>query len=57
VPRLGRGQLPGDVVAVPITRPVSQRTISVVWRSTMGTSPALGAVIAAVADEAALQLT
>lgn len=52
VPRLGRGPLPPEVVAVPITRPVSQRTISVVWRSTMGSSPALGAVIDAVASEA-----
>ncbi|MDV3221980.1 LysR family transcriptional regulator [Intrasporangium sp.] len=52
VPRLGRGPLPAEAVAVPITRPVSQRTISVVWRATMGTSPALGAVIEAVGREA-----
>ena len=51
VPRLGRGELPGEVRAVPITQPVSARPVSVLWRSTMGTSPALNAVVDALSAE------
>ncbi len=57
VPRLGRGPLPSRVVATPITDPVSERTVSLVWRTTMGTSPALTAVIDAVGQEAAVALS
>jgi DNA-binding transcriptional LysR family regulator len=57
VPRLGRGALPDDVVAVPITQPVSARTVSVLWRSTMSTSPALTAVVDALSAEAAATLS
>lgn len=56
VPRLGRGALPPEVVAVPITDPVSERTVSLVWRRTMGSSPALAAVVDAIADESASDL-
>jgi DNA-binding transcriptional LysR family regulator len=41
VPRLGRPPLPADVVAVPVRNPVPLRTVSVVWRRTMTTGPAL----------------
>ncbi|HKX67564.1 MAG TPA: LysR family transcriptional regulator [Intrasporangium sp.] len=57
VPRLGRGELPDDVRAVPITQPLSARTVSVVWRSTMGTSPALHAVVEALSAESAQLLS
>jgi len=53
VPRLGRGPLPGGVVAVPIVDPVSERTVSLVWRRTMTDRPALAATVAALAAEAA----
>jgi len=52
VPRLGRGPLPGRVVAVPIVDPVSERTVSLVWRSTMTDRPALAAAVDALATEA-----
>jgi DNA-binding transcriptional LysR family regulator len=57
IPRLGRGELPADVKAVPITQPVSARTVSVLWRSTMGTSPALNAVVDALSAESVGALT
>jgi DNA-binding transcriptional LysR family regulator len=57
VPRLGRGALPDEVMAVPITQPVSARTVTVVWRSTMGTSPALNAVVDALSAESVAMLT
>ncbi len=53
MPRLGRGPLPGGVVAVPIVDPVSERTVSLVWRRTMTDRPALAATVAALAAEAA----
>ena len=56
VPRLGRGPLPGSVVAVPIVQPVSERTVSLVWRSTMTERPALAAVVEALAAEGAREL-
>jgi len=40
VPRLGRGALPPEVVAVPVTDPVPTRQIEVLWRATMaGSAP------------------
>jgi len=51
VPRLGRGPLPDAVVAVPIVEPVSERTVSLVWRRTMTERPALAAVVEALAAE------
>ena len=50
VPRLGRGDLPAEVVAVPVHDPVPTRTVTAVWRRTMGESPALAAVVEALAD-------
>ena len=49
VPRLGRGPLPAEVVAVPVHDPVPTRTVTAVWRRTMGQSPALAAVVDALA--------
>jgi DNA-binding transcriptional LysR family regulator len=57
VPRLGRGPLPPGVVAVPIVEPVSERTVSLVWRRTMTDRPALAATVEALAAEAALDLS
>ena len=56
VPRLGRGPLPTDVVAVPIVEPVSERTVSLVWRRTMTDRPALGAAVEALAAEGSRDL-
>lgn len=41
VPRLGRGPLPEEVVAVPLTDPVPTRVIEVVWRESMSASATL----------------
>jgi len=41
VPRLGRGQLPEDVVAVEVTGPVPTRVIEMIWRDSMSASPAI----------------
>lgn len=57
VPRLGRGPLPAGVVAVPIVEPVSERTVSLVWRRTMTDRPALAAAVQALAAEGARDLT
>lgn len=48
VPRLGRGELPGGVVAVAVHDPEPRREISVLARRTMSESPAVTAVIEAV---------
>ncbi|HET8987889.1 MAG TPA: LysR family transcriptional regulator [Humibacillus sp.] len=56
VPRLGRGPLPADVVAVPIVDPVSERTVSLVWRHTMTDRPALAAAVDALAAEGSRDL-
>jgi DNA-binding transcriptional LysR family regulator len=53
VPRLGRGPLPAEVVAVPLLDPVSERTVSLVWRRTMTQSPALAVAVDALATVAA----
>ncbi|MFK0040019.1 LysR family transcriptional regulator [Paenarthrobacter sp. NPDC090517] len=39
VPRLGRPPLPDGVVAIPVIRPVQQRSVGVVYRKTMTASP------------------
>jgi DNA-binding transcriptional LysR family regulator len=57
VPRLGRGPLPPGVVAVPIVEPVSERTVSLVWRRTMTDRPALTATVEALAAEGSRDLT
>jgi len=41
LPRLGRPVLPGSVVAVPVVDPVPTRNIQLIWRRTMGQSPAI----------------
>src|SRR3954447_21285393 len=41
VPRLGRGPLPAEVVAVPLTDPVPTRVIEVLWRESTSASPTL----------------
>ncbi|WP_141822073.1 LysR family transcriptional regulator [Humibacillus xanthopallidus] len=57
VPRLGRGPLPAPVVAVPIVDPVSERTVSLVWRRTMSDRPALLSAVDALAAEGSRDLT
>ena len=47
VPRLGRGPLPANTVAVRVHDPVPQRETLVLWRRTQGRSPAVRAVVAA----------
>lgn len=44
VPRLGRGVLPDEVVAVPVHDPVPTRPVSLVWRTTMTDAPAIRAL-------------
>jgi len=44
VPRLGRGQLPAGVVAVPVREPVPTRPITLIWRATMTEAPAVRAI-------------
>jgi len=48
VPRLGRSPLPGGVVAVAAHRPVPAREIRALHRRSMGSSPAVQAVLAAL---------
>lgn len=48
VPRLGRQPLPPGVVAVAVHRPVPERTITALSRRSMGTSPAVRAVLTAL---------
>jgi DNA-binding transcriptional LysR family regulator len=57
VPRLGRGPLPSRVVAIPMRDPVSERTVSLVWRRTMTESPALAAAVDAISQAASADLT
>ena len=49
VPRLGRGALPDDVVAVALVDPVPQRSVQAVWRRTQTHDPALRHVVDALA--------
>ncbi len=44
VPRLGRGELPHRVVAVPVHDPVPTRPVTLVWRATMTEAPAIRAI-------------
>lgn len=48
VPRLGRGELGGDLVAVPARDPEPTRDVVAVHRRTMAASPAVAAVVAAL---------
>ncbi len=48
VPRLGRGLLPPEVIAVPVHEPVPSREISLIVRHTMAGSPAVAAVLEAL---------
>lgn len=41
VPRLGRGPLPAEIVAVPVNDPVPTWVIEVLWRESMSASPRL----------------
>lgn len=41
VPRLGRPHLPSDVTVVPLDDPAIARTIHLVWRQSMSSSPAI----------------
>ena len=50
------GRCPSDVVAVPIVDPVSERTVSLVWRRTMTDRPALAAAVNALAAEGSRDL-
>ena len=52
VPRLGRGPLPEEVVALPVRDPVPTRTVSAAWRRTMGASPAVNAVVEVLSQQA-----
>lgn len=49
VPRLGRGPLPPEVVAVPVVDPVPTRVIEVLWRESMSASPAVREIRARLA--------
>jgi DNA-binding transcriptional LysR family regulator len=49
VPRLGRGELPDGVVAVPAHDPVPTRQITVLHRRSMADSPAVAALVNALA--------
>jgi DNA-binding transcriptional LysR family regulator len=48
VPRLGRGQLPPNTVAVRVHAPVPERESIVLWRRSQGRSPAVRAVVDAL---------
>lgn len=53
VPRLGRGQLSDDVVAVPAHRPTPTREVTVLHRASMAESPAVRAVVEALRRQSA----
>ncbi|MFL6156088.1 MAG: LysR substrate-binding domain-containing protein, partial [Marmoricola sp.] len=50
VPQLGRGPLPAGTRAIKVTDPSPRRAAIVVWRRTQGRSPAVRALVAALAD-------
>jgi DNA-binding transcriptional LysR family regulator len=50
VPRLGRSSLPDGTCAVPVTDPVPEREVIVVWRRSQDRSPAIRALVAALSD-------
>jgi DNA-binding transcriptional LysR family regulator len=49
VPRLGRAPLPANTVAVRVTDPVPVRETLAIWRRTQGRSPAVKAIVSALA--------
>ncbi|MEU8329367.1 LysR family transcriptional regulator [Micromonospora sp. NPDC048839] len=49
LPRLGRGRLPAEVVALPL-RPASSRQIMAAWRANTSERPAITAALAALRD-------
>jgi len=51
VPRLGRSPLGDDLVAVPVADPVPQREILALHRTSMRDSPAIRALLAALARD------
>ncbi len=53
VPRLGRAPLGPDLAAVPVADPVPSREIIALHRASMGDSPAIGALLTALAGEGA----
>lgn len=53
VPRLGRPPLPDGVVAIPVIRPVQQRSVGVVYRKTMTASPNIRLAVNMLRDIAA----
>ncbi len=53
IPRLGRAPLGGDLVAVPVADPVPSREIIALHRASMSDSPAIEALLAALAQPAA----
>ncbi|PWD51289.1 LysR family transcriptional regulator [Serinibacter arcticus] len=53
VPRLGRGPLGDDIVAIPTTQPASTRDVVALHRRSLGESPALRAVLDALVAAAA----
>ncbi len=52
IPRLGRGELPGDLVALEVADPVPTREVEAVHRRTMADSPAVRAILEALAAAA-----
>lgn len=50
IPRLGRSPLPADVVAVRVSDPVPARTVLAIHRRTLAQSPAVAAIVAALAE-------
>ncbi|YCK81200.1 LysR family transcriptional regulator [Arthrobacter sp. D3-18] len=53
VPRLGRPPLPDDVAAIPVIRPVQQRSVGVVYRKTMTASPSIRLAVTMLREIAA----
>lgn len=53
VPRLGRAPLPANTTAVRVHDPVPARESLVLWRRSQGSSPAIGALVAALSSSAA----
>jgi DNA-binding transcriptional LysR family regulator len=53
VPRLGRAPLGPDLTAVPVADPVPSREIVALHRASMGDSPAIAALLTALAGEGA----
>lgn len=53
VPRLGRPPLPAGVFAIPVIRPVQQRSVGVVYRKTMTASPNIRLAVSMLREIAA----